>query len=78
MEPLFYVMAIMGCSDGSAACSEQRVLPVRYASAQQCQMAMSAALMRNTDIDAPVITATCRSNGQNMADAAVRRSRNGG
>ena len=76
MEPLFYVMAIMGCSDGSSACSEARLAPVRYASIQQCQAAMPAMLMRNTDIDAPVISAACRATRPSIASAA--KVRNGG
>ena len=69
MEPLFFVMAIMGCSDGSANCAEARVEPARYASYAQCQAAMPAALMRNTDVDYPVVAATCRRNGQQMVEA---------
>ena len=30
MEPLFYVMAIMGCGDGNVSCTEARVIPARY------------------------------------------------
>jgi hypothetical protein len=67
MEPLFYVMAIMGCSDGSANCAEARVERAQYASYQQCQAAMPAALMRNSDVDYPVVSATCRANGRSLA-----------
>jgi len=76
MEPLFFVMAIMGCGDGSANCAEARVEPVRYATIQQCQAAMPAALQRNTDIDYPVISAACRSNRPQLVqlDTAHRRS----
>ncbi|MES2059117.1 MAG: hypothetical protein V4564_24460 [Pseudomonadota bacterium] len=66
MEPLFYVMAIMGCSDGSANCAEARVESARYATIQQCQAAMPAALTRNSDIDYPVVSAACRANGERM------------
>ncbi|MEO5865599.1 MAG: hypothetical protein ABIS14_02440 [Sphingomonas sp.] len=64
MEPLIYVMAIMGCGDGSAACAQARVEPAQYRSAQQCQAAMPAALARNTDLDFPVVTAACQTRGQ--------------
>ena len=47
----------------------KRIEPVRYYSAAQCRAAMPAALMRNTDIDYPTITAACRQVGQSMADA---------
>lgn len=67
MEPLFFVMAIMGCTDGSANCAEARVEPARYATIQQCRAAMPAALMRNTDVDYPVVAANCRTNGRYIA-----------
>jgi hypothetical protein len=75
MEPLFYVMAIMGCADSAAMCSEARVEPARYTSIQQCQAAMGTALERNADLAFPTITATCRASGVRMADRGdmVRR-----
>ncbi len=71
MGPLTFVMAIMGCSDGSVACQETRVEPVQYQSIMACQAAMPAALQRNSDIDYPVVSATCRATGQAMAERAV-------
>lgn len=68
MEPLFYVMAIMGCADGSANCAEARVEPARYRSVEACQAAMPAALQRNTDLAYPVISASCRQTGMRYAD----------
>jgi hypothetical protein len=68
MEPVFYVLAIMGCGDGSTACSEARVEPAHYASVQQCQAAMPAVLARNTDLEFPVLSAACRSSGRRVAD----------
>jgi len=72
MEPLYYVMAIMGCSDGQAACTEARVEPARYASIAQCQAAMPRALGRNADLSFPVIAATCRQLGTVMVRNATR------
>ncbi|TKD51323.1 hypothetical protein [Sphingomonas baiyangensis] len=69
MEPLFYVIAIMGCGDSAVACQEARVEPVRYESAAQCQAAMLPALERNADLSFPVITAACQSRNQFMARA---------
>ena len=75
MEPIFYVLALMGCPDDGGACTEARVAPARYSSIQACQAAMPAALLRNTDIDFPSITAACRSNTVRMVDQqAVRRA----
>ncbi|MFW2850685.1 hypothetical protein ACM61V_01990 [Sphingomonas sp. TX0543] len=75
MGPVFYVMAIMGCGDGQAMCTEARVEPVRYATIQQCQAAAPAALARNTDLSFPEISASCRSNGLQMAQQNARRPR---
>lgn len=66
MDPLFYVIAIMGCGDGSTACQQARVEPVHYQSIAACQAAMPQALARNSDIDFPVVSAACRATGQRM------------
>lgn len=63
MEPIFYVIALMGCGDGAAQCREARVEPARYESAARCHAAMEAALVRNTDLAYPVITAACQQRG---------------
>lgn len=73
MEPFYFVMAIMGCADGSTQCAEARVVPVRYASVAQCQAAMPATLQRNSDIDYPVISAACRSNRPQLVQANPQR-----
>ncbi|MCP3734117.1 hypothetical protein M9979_04405 [Sphingomonas sp. RP10(2022)] len=67
MEPLFYVMAIMGCADGNVQCTEARVVPVRYQSMAQCRAALPAQLARNTDIDYPMLGAACRTAGAQVA-----------
>lgn len=77
MEPLFYVMAIMGCGDGSAQCAQARVEPAQYRSIQQCQAAMPAALARNTDLDFPVVAAACQAKGQLMTQARTPGVRRG-
>ncbi|WP_242185752.1 hypothetical protein [Sphingomonas sp. CARO-RG-8B-R24-01] len=72
MDPLFYVMAIMGCGDGSMACQQARIEPAQYRSIAQCQAAMPAALARNSDIDFPVVSASCRATGMPMASTKSR------
>lgn len=67
MHPVFYVIALLGCSDGSALCQQQRIEPIRYQTPAACQAAMPAALERNTDIDAPVIEASCQASGPTIA-----------
>ncbi|MGY2734254.1 hypothetical protein [Sphingomonas sp. UYP23] len=75
MDPLFYVMAIMGCGDGSSACQQARVEQVQYHSIGECQRAMPAALARNSDVDYPVVTASCRATGERMAQTKAITTR---
>lgn len=75
MEPLFYVLAIMGCGDGGAACAQARVEPAQYRSVEQCQAAMPEALARNTDLDYPVISATCHGKGERVAQTRTAHAR---
>lgn len=60
MEPLVYVMAIVGCADSGAACSEERMVERRYVSAAECNAATEEQLILNSDIEFPVIRAQCR------------------
>lgn len=75
MEPLFFVMAIIGCGDGGTGCTDARVLPARYATAAQCQAALPRMLADNTDVPFPEIEANCRARRVEVAkaDARVRR-----
>jgi hypothetical protein len=75
MEAAFFVMAILGCGDASAGCATARVEPAHYATVQQCQAAMPAALARNTDVDYPVVSAACQRNGVQMVQRATGRTR---
>lgn len=69
MGSVLYMIAIMGCGDGSAACTQVRVEPARYASMAQCQAAMPAVLSRSSDIDFPELSAACRPSGSVLVDA---------
>lgn len=73
MEPIYYVLAIMGCGDDGMACQQARVEPVQYRTVQQCQAAMPAALQQNTDLMFPTLTAACRASGPRYADAGTTR-----
>ena len=68
MEPVFFVMAILGCGDDGMSCRTERTEPARYESAAQCQAAIAGALERNTDLDFPVVGASCVQNGRRFAD----------
>lgn len=77
MEPVLYVLAIMGCSDDSTQCQQARVEPAPYTSIAACQEAMSDALQRNTDLLYPVISASCQRQGNLTADARPANERRG-
>ncbi len=55
-----FLMAIMGCADGSAACTPVATLPARYESRAACAAATSTALATSTEFDFPTIVAECR------------------
>jgi len=59
MDQVFYLLAIMGCSDDNLDCRQARIEPARYTSYASCQEAMAGALRRNTDLDYPVIAGAC-------------------
>ena len=63
MEPLMFVMAILGCGESDAACREVRVEPARYQSEAACLAATEAALTRNEDLPYPTVVAQCRAAG---------------
>jgi hypothetical protein len=77
MHPVFYVIAILGCSDGSQVCQQQRIEPIQYTSPAACEAAMPAALQRNTDIDAPMIEAACQASGPTIARAQQKAPQRG-
>ena len=60
MGPGFFVIAILGCADGSAACTPVATMPTRYESRAACSAATGPALMANDDFDYPTVLAECR------------------
>ncbi len=60
MGPGFYVIAILGCADGSAACTPVATMPTRYESRDACQAATDAALSASGEFDFPTLLAQCR------------------
>ena len=56
----FFVIAILGCADGSAACTPVATLPTRYESRAQCAANTVSALANNNDFDFPSLLAECR------------------
>ena len=74
MGPAYYVIAILGCADGSAACTPVATLPVQYADRKECTAAVPQALAANTDLDFPTLVAECRSSTRPAA-ARPQRAR---
>ena len=56
----FFVIAILGCADGSAACTPVATMPTRYESREACQSATGDALQSSGDFDFPTLLAQCR------------------
>ena len=59
MEPLAFIIAIMGCGEGDAPCRPVRMLDARYESQAACTAATEGAVASNVDIDYPVVVAQC-------------------
>ena len=60
MGPGYYVIAILGCADGSAACVQVATVPRHYESEAACSAAAPAALVANSYLDFPTLVAQCR------------------
>jgi len=60
MGPGYFVIAILGCADGSTDCTPLTTVPARYESAEACEAAVPAALMANSSFDFPSLVAACR------------------
>jgi hypothetical protein len=63
MEPILFVMALLGCGESDASCREVRIDQARYRSEAACMAATEATLMRNDDLVFPNVVAQCRPAG---------------
>ena len=63
MEPLMFVMAILGCGEADTACQEVRVAQVQYRTEAECVAATETELLRHDDLAFPTIVAQCRRAG---------------
>lgn len=70
MEPLVYIIAIMGCADDGSMCERARIAPATYTSQIACQAALPDALRRSMDLDYPTLQAACRGMRPRAAEAA--------
>ena len=73
MEPVFFVLAILGCGDAADGCQEVRIEPVRYVTEAQCRADLVPALTRNTDLSFPELAGTCRASSVRVARAETGR-----
>lgn len=73
MGPGFYVIAIMGCADGSATCTPVATMPTRYESRAACEAATAGALQAGGDFDFPTLLAQCRSAKAPSAESEPRQ-----
>ena len=60
MGPTYFVIAILGCADGSTACTPVMTVPTRYESEKACEAATVQALTANSNFDYPSLLAQCR------------------
>jgi hypothetical protein len=60
VEPILFVMAILGCGESNAPCRELRLDQARYRSEAQCMAATETVLARVDDIAFPNVVASCR------------------
>ncbi|HEX2804411.1 MAG TPA: hypothetical protein VHN55_10610 [Sphingomicrobium sp.] len=61
MGPGYFIIAILGCADGSTQCTPLMTVPTRYESQAACAAAAPGALIANSDFDYPSLFAECRS-----------------
>ena len=60
MGPGYFVIAILGCADGSQSCTRVATMPAQYADQQSCAASVGKALEANTDLDYPSLVAECQ------------------
>jgi hypothetical protein len=63
MEPLLYVMAILGCGEDESTCRELRLAEARFATETACLAATEAELSRHDGASWPIVVAQCRPAG---------------
>ena len=63
MGPAYFVIAIMGCSDGAVDCQTVATPAAHYATEQACLAARGDALIANNGLDFPTLLAECQAVG---------------
>ena len=60
MGPGYFVIAILGCADGSTQCTPVMTVPARYETEAACEAAAPRTLLAHTGFDFPSLLAECR------------------
>jgi hypothetical protein len=63
MGPGYFILAILGCGEGDAACKQVAVADSVYSSQEACTADTEEAVGRYMDIAYPVVVAECRRAG---------------
>ena len=56
----YFIIAILGCADGSTSCTPVATVPTRFESEAACSAATGSALAARTEFDFPTLVAECR------------------
>lgn len=72
---MYFLVAILGCTDDNVGCRDARVLPARYATAAECRAVLPRRLTENTDLSFPSLQADCRASGPRVTSAAKPKLR---
>ncbi len=59
MGPVYYIISILGCADGSAQCVPAATMSRHYETEAVCRAAQQDALMAASDLDFPSLVAQC-------------------
>jgi hypothetical protein len=71
MGPAFYIMAILGCGEGEAACEPVGIVDTHYESVEACNEAAAAMIERHAGAPYPVVVAQCRLASSEVADKVL-------
>jgi hypothetical protein len=69
MAAAYFLIAILGCADGSVDCTPVMTVPTRYESEAACSSAAPGALLEHNNFDFPSLVAECRREAPRAASA---------
>lgn len=65
-------MTLLGCDCDANVCQFVSEMPAQWASIADCEAAMKTQVLRNSDLDFPMITGQCRVIGQSANELALQ------